>query len=71
MTEIPIIGESAEVKLIISFKKLDSGAGSINISFEPDFDIAETPEQMAAINIANSIVDNHGLKAPEEKADVN
>lgn len=53
---IPVIGGVTEQKLIITFAKQENGEGSINFDFEPQIVEAISPEQQAAVNVANQII---------------
>lgn len=71
--EIPIIGAITEQKLIISFTKRESGEGVITFDFEPPIAEAISPEQCAAVNVAEQIIRVFGLdvaKAEKEKKNV-
>jgi len=63
MTQIPIIKAATAQKLIITFDSNDKGMGEIKFGFEPEFEIAETPEQIAAANVAHQIVSMLKLEA--------
>lgn len=68
--QIPIIGGVTVQKLIISFAKQESGEGTINFDFEPPIVEAISPEQRAAVNVAEQIIRMFGLdtaKAEKEK----
>lgn len=54
--EIPIIGAVTEQKLIITFKKRDTGEGDLTFDFEPPIIEAISPEQRAAVNVAEQII---------------
>jgi hypothetical protein len=59
--EIPIIGGSTEQKLVITFSSDTAGTGHIGFHFEPDFDQPRSPEEIAAMNVANAIIQVLGL----------
>jgi hypothetical protein len=63
---IPILGQVVEQKLVITFKKRDTGEGDIKFEFKPDIVDAVTPEQCAALNVANQIIQLFGLDKPQE-----
>jgi hypothetical protein len=68
--QIPIIGSVTEQKLIITFAKQENGEGAINFDFEPPIAEAISPEQRAAVNVAEQIIKMFGLdvaKAEKEK----
>ncbi len=65
MPKIPIIGQVTDQKLIISFKKRDSGEGDITFSFDPPIAEAISPEQRAAVNVAEQIIKLFGLDQPQ------
>lgn len=54
--EIPILGAVVEQKLIIKFTKRETGEGDITFDFEPPILEAITPEQRAAVNVANQMI---------------
>lgn len=66
-TEIPIIEKSVEQKLIITFKKGPNGEGNITFHFEPDMEVAVTPEQRAAQNVAQQVINLFQLDQTAEK----
>lgn len=63
--EIPLIGGVLEQKLIITFKKQPDGTGNISFHFEPDIEVAISPEQQAAVNVANATIEMLGLNNTE------
>lgn len=72
-SQIPIIGGVTEQKLIISFTKRDTGEGDINFAFDPPIAEAISPEQRAAVNVAEHIIRSFGLeeaKVEKEKENV-
>jgi len=67
MTAIPIIGQVIEQKLIISFiKQADGAEGSINFDFDPPIFEAISPEQRAAINVAEQVIKLFGLSQNQQ-----
>lgn len=54
--QIPLIGEVVEQKLIISFTKRKTGEGDITFDFQPPIAEAISPEQRAAVNVAEQII---------------
>lgn len=63
--KIPLLSSVAEQKLIITFKKIDTAEGDISFDFEPDFEEAVSPEQRAAVNIAQQIINMLGMQQQE------
>lgn len=53
---IPLLGGPTEQKLVITFSKAPDGTGNIQFHFEPDIIEAISPEQQAAINVANGVI---------------
>lgn len=53
---VPIIGEITEQKLIITFSKRETGEGDLTFDFEPPIMEAISPEQRAAVNVAQQII---------------
>lgn len=68
---IPIIGEVTEQKLIISFKKRDTGEGDISFDFQPPFAQAISPEQRAAVNVAEHIINLFKLQEAKNEEQKN
>lgn len=66
MTKIPIIGGTTEQKLVISFKKQEDNTGAIEFYFEPDITEAVSPEQQAAVNVANTVIRIFNLDNEEQ-----
>lgn len=67
---VPLIGEVTEQKLIISFIKRESGEGDITFDFQPPIMQAISPEQRAAVNVAEQIIrlfNLHDAKNKEQK----
>lgn len=58
---IPLIGSVTEQKLIITFKKRETGEGDITFDFEPPIAEAISPEQRAAVNVAEQVIKLFGL----------
>lgn len=70
MTSVPLIGGVTEQKLIITFKKNETGEGVITFDFEPAIVEAISPEQIAAHNVARHVITSLGLdkaKAAQEQ----
>jgi len=67
MENIPIIGQVTDQKLIISFKKRDIGEGDISFDFDPPILEAISPEQRAAVNVANQMIKVFGLDQTEKQ----
>lgn len=65
--EIPIIGAVTEQKLIITFKKRETGEGDLTFDFEPPIIEAISPEQRAAVNVAEQIIHLFGLDQAKEE----
>jgi hypothetical protein len=65
MSKIPILGQVTDQKLIISFKKRDTGEGDITFRFDPPFVEAISPEQQAAVNVAEQVIRLFGLDQPQ------
>lgn len=71
--EVPIIGAKKNQKLIVEFIKNPQGHDEITFSFDPQIDIPVegntdtklTPEQHAALNVANTIIQAYGLNQAE------
>lgn len=59
--QVPILGGPTEQKLVITFKQRDTGEGDVTFHFEPDIVEAVSPEQRAALNVANQIITLFGL----------
>ena len=53
---VPLIGEVTEQKLVISFIKRETGGGDITFDFQPPILDAISPEQRAAVNVAEQII---------------
>lgn len=53
---VPIIGDVFEQKLIITFKKDDRGEGCLNFDFDPPIIEVVSPEQHAAVSVADHII---------------
>ncbi len=68
MSKIPILGQVTDQKLIISFKKRETGEGDITFDFDPPILEAISPEQRAAVNIAEQIIKLFGLDQPQQEA---
>lgn len=62
---VPLIGKT-EQKLIITCRKKDNGEGEILFAFDPPFEVAASPEEQAALNIANTVIDVFKLGQEEE-----
>lgn len=67
MTEIPLIGGVTKQKLVITFTRESNGEGNIGFDFEPQITEAVSPEQRAAVNVAQYVIAFLGLaKQPQE-----
>ena len=68
---VPLIGGVTEQKLIITFSKRDTGEGDLTFDFDPPIVQAISPEQRAALNVAEQIIKLFGLqdKKDQEKKD--
>lgn len=64
MAEVPLIGGVIEQKLIIGFKKRDTGEGDVTFSFDPPILDAISPEQRAAVNVAKQVIKMLNLDEP-------
>lgn len=68
---VPLIGEVTEQKLIISFIKRESGEGDITFDFQPPIMQAISPEQRAAVNVAEQIIRLFNLQDAKNKEQKN
>ena len=66
MVQIPIIGEVTEQKLIITFSKQENGNGQVSFNFEPDIGEAISPEQQAAVRVAEVVINAFNLNNEEQ-----
>jgi hypothetical protein len=69
--EIPIIGAVTEQQLIITFKKRDTGEGEVNFDFQPPIAEAISPEQRAAVNVAEHVIRLFGLDQAKQREQQN
>lgn len=69
--QIPLIGAVTEQKLIITFKKRDTGEGDIQFDFDPPMTQAISPEQRAAVNVAEQIIKLFGLDQTKQEEQQN
>lgn len=69
--EIPMIGAVTEQKLIITFKKRDTGEGELQFDFDPPMTQAVSPEQRAAVNVAEQIIKLFGLDQAKQEEQQN
>lgn len=67
MNKIPILGQVTEQKLIIRFKKRETGEGDLTFDFDPPILEAISPEQRAAVNVAEQIIKLFGLDQPQQE----
>ena len=68
---VPIIGEVTEQKLIISFIKRETGEGDVTFDFQPPIAQAISPEQRAAVNVAEQIIRLFNLQDAKNKEQQN
>jgi hypothetical protein len=53
---VPLIGGVIEQKLIVTFSKRETGEGDLTFDFDPPIVQAISPEQRAAVNVAEQII---------------
>ena len=68
---VPLIGEVTEQKLIISFIKRETGEGDVTFDFQPPIAQAISPEQRAAVNVAEQIIRLFNLQDAKNKEQQN
>ena len=68
---VPLIGEVTEQKLVISFIKRETGEGDITFDFQPPILDAISPEQRAAVNVAEQIIRLFNLQDAKNKEQKN
>lgn len=71
MTQVPIIGEVLEQKLIITFKRDDNGEGCLNFDFDPPIIKVVSPEQHAAVSVADHVIRLTQIQLSTEKESKN
>jgi hypothetical protein len=64
---VPLIGGVTEQKLIITFSKRETGEGDLTFDFEPPIVQAISPEQRAAVNVAEQVIKLFGLQDKKDK----
>lgn len=64
---VPLIGGVVEQKLIITFSKRETGEGDLTFDFEPPIVQAISPEQRAAVNVAEQVIKLFGLQDAKNK----
>ena len=64
---VPLIGGVIEQKLIITFSKRETGEGDLTFDFDPPIVQAISPEQRAAVNVAEQIIKLFGLQDAKNK----
>ena len=69
MTEIPIIEKVEPVDLRIRFLPSTTGGDAVvEFHFEPHFENAKTPPQLAAVTVANQVVQAFGLDTGQQES---
>jgi hypothetical protein len=64
---VPLIGGVVEQKLIITFSKRETGEGDLTFDFDPPIVQAISPEQRAAVNVAEQIIKLFNLQDAKNK----
>jgi len=64
---VPLIGGVVEQKLIITFSKRETGEGDLTFDFDPPIVQAISPEQRAAVNVAEQVIKLFGLQDAKDK----
>lgn len=64
---VPLIGGVVEQKLIITFSKRETGEGDLTFDFDPPIAQAISPEQRAAVNVAEQVIKLFGLQDAKDK----
>ena len=67
VNNVPLIGGVVEQKLIITFSKRETGEGDLTFDFEPPIVTAISPEQRAAVNVAEQIIKLFNLQDAKNK----
>ena len=67
MIQLPIIGEVTEQKLIITFKRDSTGEGCLNFDFSPPITEVVSPEQHAAMSVAEHIIRLTQVQLPQDQ----